>query len=237
MAAFCANCGSPLEAGSRFCQKCGAAVPSTPQPTTPPPSGSSWTPQPPPPPQQQWSPPPPPPPQPQWTPPPAGGTPMPPAAAPDKMKPILLGGLVAGLLSGIPFISAGNLCCCLWVVLGGVLAVYLYSRQVPVLMSGEAALLGLQSGMVAAVVNTIISIPIRFFMVRFMGSMQREMLGRIFEQNPDFPPQLRDLLQSLFSPGFMLGAILIGFIVSLIFFSIFGSIGGLIGNAMFKKKS
>lgn len=228
MAAFCPSCGSPIDAGARFCQKCGAVAPGEQaQPPSPPP-GSQWTPPPPPPPQPQWTPPP--------TPPPSGA-PGAPAARPDKMKAILLGGLVAGVLSGIPFISAGNVCCCLWVILGGVLAVYLYLKEVPLLLSGEAALLGLQSGMVAAVVSTIISIPVRLVMSRFAGAMQRQMLDRIFEQNQDFPPQLRDFMLHIFSPGFMLGAMIIGFIFSLIFFSIFGALGGLLGNAMFKKKS
>ncbi len=144
---------------------------------------------------------------------------------------------MAGLLSGIPFISAGNLCCCLWVLLGGVLAVYLYSREVPMLTSGDAALLGLQSGMVAAVVSTLISIPVRFFITRFFGAVQQQMLQKMFEQNPDFPPQLRGLMQSILSPGFMIGAILVGFVFALIFYSIFGALGGLLGNAMFKKKT
>jgi len=33
--AFCSNCGSPMGAGARFCEKCGAAVPG--QPVAPPP--------------------------------------------------------------------------------------------------------------------------------------------------------------------------------------------------------
>ncbi|HPK94954.1 MAG TPA: hypothetical protein PLD50_19150, partial [Polyangiaceae bacterium] len=49
---------------------------------------------------------------------------------PSKVKPAVLGGVVAGLLSAIlgiiPFV---NYCCCLWSLLGGVLAVHLYNKS------------------------------------------------------------------------------------------------------------
>ena len=42
-----------------------------------------------------------------------------------------IGGLVIGVLSALPFISAGNCCCCLWFVTGGVLAAYLMQQNQP----------------------------------------------------------------------------------------------------------
>jgi hypothetical protein len=74
-------------------------------------------------------------------------------------------------------------------------------------------------------------------MTRFAGTFQREMIERMMEQNPDFPPQLREFMLSLFSPGFAIGLIIIGFIFSLVFYSIFGALGGLLGNTLFKKKT
>ena len=40
----------------------------------------------------------------------------------DQSKPYLVGGLVMGILSVIPLISAGNTCCCLWAWVGGAIA-------------------------------------------------------------------------------------------------------------------
>ena len=40
---------------------------------------------------------------------------------PSKLQPALLGGLLIGVLSALPFVSVLNGCCCLWVILGGVL--------------------------------------------------------------------------------------------------------------------
>ena len=38
-------------------------------------------------------------------------------------QPALIGGVVMGVLSALPIVSGGNLCCCLWVVSGGAEAV------------------------------------------------------------------------------------------------------------------
>jgi hypothetical protein len=40
----------------------------------------------------------------------------------DKLKPAIIGGVVLGLLSVIPFVNFANACCCLWAIVGGLLA-------------------------------------------------------------------------------------------------------------------
>ena len=35
------------------------------------------------------------------------------------VQPAFAGGVVMGVLSALPLISAGNICCCLWVIVGG----------------------------------------------------------------------------------------------------------------------
>ena len=49
------------------------------------------------------------------------------------LQPALIGGVVTGVLSALPFISGFNACCCLWVVSGGLVASYLLqqSRSTP----------------------------------------------------------------------------------------------------------
>ena len=79
----------------------------------------------------------------------------------NKLKPALLGGLIVGVLSAIPFI---NYCCCIWSIGGGVLAAYLYikSSQTPVAM-GEGAMVGGMAGAVGAVIYLILGLPIAIF--------------------------------------------------------------------------
>ena len=38
---------------------------------------------------------------------------------PSYSQPAVIGGVIMGVLSALPIVSAGNVCCCLWVVVGG----------------------------------------------------------------------------------------------------------------------
>ena len=49
----------------------------------------------------------------------------------SKTNPVLVGGLVMGVLSALPIISAGNLCCCLWIISGGLVAAYVLQQNQP----------------------------------------------------------------------------------------------------------
>ena len=68
-------------------------------------------------------------------------------------KCFVIGGLFIGVLSGMPWLQAGNCCCCMWVILGGLLSGYLLCRWASYPVSeGEGALVGLLSGAIGAVV-------------------------------------------------------------------------------------
>jgi hypothetical protein len=78
----------------------------------------------------------------------------------NKLKPALLGGLIVGLLSAIPFV---NYCCCVWAIGGGALATYLYIKNsaVPV-RPGDGAMLGGLAGIVGGVIYFVIGVPIAY---------------------------------------------------------------------------
>ncbi|HSE32692.1 MAG TPA: hypothetical protein VLA93_14060 [Pyrinomonadaceae bacterium] len=76
----------------------------------------------------------------------------------SKLKPALLGGLIVGVLSAIPFL---NYCCCLWSIGGGVLAGMLYINGSTVrVTSGDGAIVGALAGLVGGVIYLIIGLPI-----------------------------------------------------------------------------
>jgi hypothetical protein len=76
----------------------------------------------------------------------------------NKMKAALVGGVVAGVLSNIPFV---NMCCFIWAVGGGFLAVFLYLKGAPGLMTpGDGAKLGLKAGIIGAIVYLVIALPL-----------------------------------------------------------------------------
>jgi len=135
-----------------------------------------------------------------------------------------------GVLSGLPLISLGNACCCLWVIAGGVVAAYLLQdQQAEPITAGDGAMVGLFAGLFGACVSLVISIPMRLL----MAPVQRQVLERI-SQNGDLPPQLRVFIAS--SSFGVVGAIF-SFVLMLCLGAVFSTIGGLIGAAIFKKKT
>jgi len=76
----------------------------------------------------------------------------------NKLKPALLGGLIVGILSALPFISS---CCCIWAIGGGLVAGMLYIKSAPVpVQTGDGAVVGALSGVVGAVIYLLLGLPI-----------------------------------------------------------------------------
>jgi len=148
---------------------------------------------------------------------------------PDKLQPALLGGLFIGVLSALPFISAGNLCCCLWIVTGGGLAAYLAQQSAPdPIGPGDGATLGLMAGTIGALVHLAISIPVAVV----MAPVQRMMMERVLEQAQDIPPDVRDLIEQI-EPA--VGGFAFMFVVMLILGGVFATLGGFLGAILFRK--
>jgi hypothetical protein len=149
----------------------------------------------------------------------------------NKLKPALIGGVVLGVLSVIPFVSAGNLCCCLWAILGGMLATYLYVKNSPTPASaGDGAMLGALAGAVGAVISVVLGIPIAYA----MGPTMRNMMVSLIE---NMDPQQAELMRRQFEAGGDAIAPLIiqGLIVAVLLF-LFAIIGGLLGVPIFEKR-
>src|SRR5215471_20264324 len=83
---------------------------------------------------------------------------MPPA---PKLQPALYAGIAIGVLSALPIINLGNCLCCLWVVGGGALAVYLMQQNYPyAVQAADGALVGLLAGVIGGALSGLIAIPI-----------------------------------------------------------------------------
>lgn len=149
----------------------------------------------------------------------------------SRLQPALFGGLFIGVLSALPFISAANCCCCLWVVAGGVLATYLRQQNSPYsIPASEGALVGLLAGFVGAIVFVIVSIPVQ----ALTGPMQQQWIEGMMSNNPDIPPEFRDMVERA-SAGNAYRAVSI--IFTFVIDVIFGMLGGLLGVAIFKKNA
>jgi len=145
---------------------------------------------------------------------------------------------VMGVLSALPLIAAGNLCCCLWVVGGGLVAAYVFQQnQAAPITPGDGALVGLLAGLIGAVVQVLLSIPISIM----IGPMEREVMQRLIEMVGTLPPEMRDTLER-YGRGEQSGVLLIvsrivAFMFWLFIGAIFSTLGGLLGSAIFRKQT
>jgi hypothetical protein len=133
----------------------------------------------------------------------------------NKLKPALLGGLIVGVLSAIPFI---NYCCCIWSIGGGALAAFLYIKSSPTpVPTGDGAMVGGLAGVVGGIIYLILGLPIAIF---FGMAAMEESLSRSGVHLP-------------FS-GVLL--MIVSGIVGAIFLALLTTLGGVIGVAIFEKR-
>jgi hypothetical protein len=146
------------------------------------------------------------------------------------LQPALIGGLVTGVLSALPFIGAFNACCCLWVVAGGVVAAYLLQDRDPnPIQVGDGAIVGLMAGVIGAFVYLILSIPITLMMAPMMRAFTDRMLD-----NSELPPEFREMLASGMGTA---AGIILSFFAYLVAGLIFSTLGGVLGAVIFRKKT
>ena len=135
-----------------------------------------------------------------------------------------------GVLSSLPLISVGNICCCLWVISGGVAAAFALQQGQPDPISpADGAFVGFLSGLLGAVVYFVIALPLDLL----IGPMEREMVRRWMENvgGADNFRAYADRADVVTAP---IRAFL-GFVMMLVLGAIFSTIGGLLGALIFKK--
>jgi hypothetical protein len=153
------------------------------------------------------------------------------------LKPAMTGGVLLGILSALPFVSLFNCLCCAWVIGGGMLAAHLYVSSSPVAVTlGRGITLGLFAGIIGAVVDTLLSIPLHLLLTR-MGMSLVEQMRQALEQIPNLPAETRTTLESIFSGSGDIGIaflIFAGFLKVL--YGIVAMLGGALGVAIFEKR-
>ena len=148
---------------------------------------------------------------------------------PGMFVPALIGGALGGVLSGIPLL---NCLCCLWIIGGAMLASYILSKNSPVaLTAGDGAIVGIFTGIVAAVIDAIISIPLAAVNREFMMSI----MEKIGEYADEMPAGWETWLEGG-GAGATLSMQMIGLLISAVVFAGLGALGGIIGISLFGKK-
>ena len=136
-----------------------------------------------------------------------------------------------GVLSALPIIAAGNICCCLWVICGGVAAAYaLQQGQAQPITPADGAFVGFLSGILGAFVYIVIYVPTEVV----IGPVEREMMQRVIDNMGG-----AEGFRSYFERSQVVGGPIryaISFLTMLFVGAIFSTIGGLLGALMFRKR-
>jgi hypothetical protein len=150
------------------------------------------------------------------------------------LMPAVWGGLLIGVLSALPFVNLANMCCCAWVIAGGMVAAYVLQSNTPQAITiGDGALVGLLAGVVGAAVHTVVSLPVNLL----LGGITQRVLQQIVSTNPDIPDNVRQIMENWGgSAAFSIAGAAIGFMFFLFVGAIFATLGGLLGAVFFKKK-
>jgi len=149
----------------------------------------------------------------------------------DKVfVPALVGGLAAGVLSALP---VANCFCCLWIIAGAVLAVYLYVRDSsqPV-SSSDGLLLGLLTGLMATLIDFFLSIPFQAMNLAFA----RRFLETMAQFTEEMPLNWEDWLKEGPIGRFSFPLAIFTLMIRAIIFAALGAIGGAIGASLFGRR-
>ena len=153
----------------------------------------------------------------------------------EKLKSALIGGVVAGVASGLPYVGAVNTACCALYIAGGVLATYLFMKDLPASPKapyGAGAVIGLLAGVFSGFVATIIPL--------FTGGYEEvaaQMLASFdmaAQQGAEIPQAVRDMFDT--SDGVSGTLITVVLVMNVVMAAIAATIGGLVGVAIFHKK-
>lgn len=156
----------------------------------------------------------------------------------NMLQPVLISGILFGVITAIPPFSFINACtCCSLFAASGFTAGFLYKRSCPEgLTSSKGAILGLFTGIIGGIAHTAISLPIAFILQKIGGSSNdiAEKIGDILgDKNAEVASMLRQILEN--SQGLGVLFIAIKLISSVFFFTVFGILGGILASALLKK--
>jgi len=151
---------------------------------------------------------------------------------PSKQQSIILGGLIAGLLS-TSYLGLINMLCCAGIIIGALVSVWHYTDTNELtIKAGQGAVIGLLAALVGWAVSLVLNYILikagirsdlvlsQFMLDRFGDSMGEEGVERIVEQ---------------MNTEITLGKYMLSALWGVLLSAIFGAIGGSIGAVLFKK--
>jgi hypothetical protein len=151
---------------------------------------------------------------------------------PDSKQSILLGALVAGLLS-TSYLSYINILCCLGVIAGALAAVWHYTDTNELTIpTGKGAGLGTMAALGGTLIALVLNLVLIQVGIRHDLAIVEFMVNSFGDSMP--PEQIEEMERQLEAP-FEVGPYLLNGVFGLAISAAFGAIGGSIGAKLFKK--
>ena len=149
-------------------------------------------------------------------------------------------GIVAGLLSGLPFINMLN-CCCFYYLGGGFLAVFLLSRRSDIMTLVDGLLCGVITGFATGVVASLLN-GISLMLGFNQGLYAVKTMMKLYEKI-ELPPeaavkineQLAEQMENL--QNMTVADVLKNSLIAIVSAIVVCAIGGLIAALIFKKEA
>jgi hypothetical protein len=138
----------------------------------------------------------------------------------------LIAGVIIGVLANLPLLNLINCFLCLWVWVGGILAVVFYRRFQhggPDLTPGQGAGLGAVAGLIGAFVGVVVYAATSFISMPLFAR-----LAEYLQVQGDLPFRVGD-------PGALLASAFAFFVMDVVAYPLFGALSGLVGASLFRK--
>lgn len=150
--------------------------------------------------------------------------------APGKLKFMAIGGVIGGVLSSIPCLSALNCCFCLLTGLGSYLSVKLWLDADPntKLSTSDAAMLGAGSGAIAGVITAVLSAIVNLI----VGPMQQQAMMEMLSEM-DVDPSLLAMMDQ--SGSSAMAGLCVGLAISPFIYGLLGSLWAIAGASLLHK--
>lgn len=166
---------------------------------------------------------------------------------PGKLRAAVIGGVVIGVVSGVPGLNMLNCCCCAGVVLGGFLACYLYREEftpdMSPMESSDALILGVASGVIAAFVGTALDLVITLIWGNVGAEMMLDFVEKLLtalEESgnllPDAAEQIRRQIDESLEEPLTVFGVLANLFFTLLLYPLFSMLGSLIGFSLSRPK-
>ncbi len=157
-----------------------------------------------------------------------------PFTAQELAYPAIMAGICAGVLSGVPLI---NICCCLWMAGGGMLAVYFFYLKAgqPLTNIRDGTRLGMLTGFFGFLVALFVNIFSQLMIHRGIHGVISRYREQIEKSPMASDPQSRDLLAWALTPTGMVGLFLTGMLIFLIAFLMLSAVGGALGVRLMRR--